>query len=239
MSTSLSGKVVLVTGASAGIGRACAIALARAGAKVIATGRRQGELDKLATECGSGVETIAGDLDDVGFCADLAARTRGVDILVSNAGVLKYAPLLEMTEADIDWMFRTNVLASFRITLAVGRSMAERGRGHIIVMTSTAARDVYPLGVIYCATKHALSAFARGLRVELQGRGVKVTEIAPGMVDTGIRTASDHPAVLEALRVRKFTALTAEEVAEAVIYAAQANPNLAPDFIELRPRGSG
>ena len=76
--------------------------------------------------------------------------------------------------------------------------MMERRRGHIIVMTSIAAREVYPLGVIYCATKHALSAITRGLRVELQGYGIKVTEIAPGMVDTDIRATSDHPRVLEA-----------------------------------------
>jgi NADP-dependent 3-hydroxy acid dehydrogenase YdfG len=176
MSTPLSGKVALVTGASAGIGRATAVALARAGARVIATGRRQGELDRLAAECAGGIETVAGDLDDARFCADLAARARDVDILVSNAGVLKYAPLLDMTEDDIEAMFRTNVLASFRITLAVARAMAARGNGHVIVMTSIAAREVYRLGVIYCTTKHALSAFARGLRIELQGRGVKVTE---------------------------------------------------------------
>ena len=135
-------------------------------------------------------------------------------------------------------MFRTNVLASFRVTLAVARSMAARRRGHIIVMTSIAAREVYRLGVIYCATKHALSAFARGLRIELQGHGIKVTEIAPGMVDTGIRASSDHPAVLEAIKVRKFEALTSEEVAEAVVYAATATPNCCPDLIELRPQGS-
>jgi NADP-dependent 3-hydroxy acid dehydrogenase YdfG len=85
--------------------------------------------------------------------------------------------------------------------------MMERRRGHII-MTSIAAREVYRLGVIYCATKHALSAFARGVRLELQGHGIKVTEIAPGMVDTGIRASSDHPRALEALKVRKFEALT-------------------------------
>jgi len=92
--------------------------------------------------------------------------------------------------------------------------------------------------VIYCATKHALSAFARGLRIELQGHGIKVTEIAPGMVDTGIRASSDHPAVLEAIKVRKFEALTSEEIAEAVVYAATATPNCCPDLIELRPQGS-
>jgi 3-hydroxy acid dehydrogenase/malonic semialdehyde reductase len=151
---------------------------------------------------------------------------------------LKYAPLMDMTDGDVEAMFRTNVLAAFRVTHAVARSMMERRRGHIIVMTSIAAREVYPLGVIYCATKHALSAITRGLRVELQGHGIKVTEIAPGMVDTEIRATSDHPRVLEALKVRKFEALTPAEVAEAVVYAAESAPNCCPDFIELRPQGA-
>ena len=86
--------------------------------------------------------------------------------------------------------------------------------------------------------EHALSAFARGLRIELQGDGIKVTEIAPGMVDTGIRATSDHPSVVEAVKARKYEGLTSEEVAEAVVYAATATPNCCPDLIELRPRGS-
>jgi NADP-dependent 3-hydroxy acid dehydrogenase YdfG len=239
MSTMLSGKAVLVTGASAGIGRATAIALAQAGAKIIATGRRKPELDTLAKQCGGGaIETIVGDLNDARCVDDLVNRARDVDILVNNAGILKYAPLLDMTDADCEEMFRTNVLASFRVTLAVAKSMVGRRRGHIIVMTSIAAREVYRLGVIYCATKHALSAFARGLRIELQSHGIKVTEIAPGMVDTEIRANSDHPSVLEALKIRKFEALTSAELAEAVVYAARAAPNCCPDFIELRPQGS-
>ncbi len=170
MSAPLSGKTVLVTGASAGIGRATAVALAQAGAKIIATGRRKIELDALAKQCGgAAVETVAGDLNDRSFVDELAKRADGVDIMAHNAGVLKYAPLMAMTEADCEAMFRTNVLASFRVILAVARSMVARRRGHIIVMSSIAAREVYRLGVIYCTTKHALSAFARGLRIELQG----------------------------------------------------------------------
>jgi NADP-dependent 3-hydroxy acid dehydrogenase YdfG len=238
MSTPLSGKAVLVTGASAGIGRATAVALAGAGAKILATGRRKAELDALRKQCGGAVETIAGDLNDVRFVDELAGAARDVDIFVNNAGVLKYAPLMDMTDADCEDMFRTNVLASFRITHRVAKAMMERRRGHIIVMTSIAAREVYRLGVIYCATKHALSAFARGLRIELQGHGIKVTEIAPGMVDTEIRASSDHPSVLEAVKARKFAALTSAEVAEAVVYAAKATPNCCPDLIELRPQGS-
>src|SRR5215470_7181645 len=152
----LSGKTVLVTGASAGIGRATAIALAQAGAKILATGRRRTQLDALKQQCGSAVETIAGDLNDGRFVDELASAARDVDLFVNNAGVLKYAPLLDMTDADCETMFRTNVLASFRITHRVSKSMVERRRGHIIVMTSIAAREAYRLGVIYCATKHAL-----------------------------------------------------------------------------------
>jgi NADP-dependent 3-hydroxy acid dehydrogenase YdfG len=236
MAAALSGKQVLVTGASAGIGRACAVALARAGAKVIATGRRAAELELLGKEIP--VQTLAGDLNDAGFAEDLAAAAREADLFVNNAGILKYAPFLEMTDEDCEAMFRTNVLAAFRISRLVARSMVRRGRGHIIVMTSIAAREVYQLGLIYCATKHALSAMARGLRIELQSQGIKVTEIAPGMVDTGIRATSDHPRVLEAIQKRRFSPLTSEEVAEAVLYAAQAAPNCCPDLIELRPRGS-
>jgi len=236
VSAPLAGKAVLVTGASAGIGRATAAALARAGAKVIATGRRQAELDALKKQVS--VHTMAGDLNDTSFVDELAATARDVDIFVNNAGILKYAPLLEMEDADCEAMFRTNVLSAFRITKAIAKSMVKRRRGHIIVMSSTAAREVYPLGGIYCGTKHALSAITRGLRLELQGHGIKVTEIAPGMVDTGIRAGSDHPRVLEALKGRKFAPLTADEVAQAVVYAAQAAPNCCPDLIELRPQGA-
>jgi NADP-dependent 3-hydroxy acid dehydrogenase YdfG len=94
---SLSGKVVLVTGASAGIGRASAVALARAGARIIATGRRAAELETL-----DAIETIAGDLNEAPFVAELAGRARNVDILVNNAGILKYEPLMEVDYAEFE-----------------------------------------------------------------------------------------------------------------------------------------
>jgi 3-hydroxy acid dehydrogenase/malonic semialdehyde reductase len=239
MTGKLSGQSVLVTGASAGIGRASVDALVAAGATVLATGRRQAELDALIAKHGAAsVQAMAGDLNDAGFVAALAARARDIDILVNNAGILTYAPVMDMSFDDTAAMFQTNVLASFRVLQAIARSMIERRRGHIIVMSSIAAREVYRLGVIYCATKHALSAITRGLRIELQGFGIKVTEIAPGMVDTDIRATSGHPSVREALKVRKFSPLTAEEVAEAVVYAAQSAPNCGTDLVELRPLGA-
>src|SRR5262245_53697215 len=116
MSTPLSGKAGRGPGARAGIGRATAVALGQAGAKIIATGRRQSELATLARQCdGNAVETIAGDLNDAGFVDALAQRAREVDIFVNNAGVLKYAPLMDMTDADCEAMFQINVLASFRV----------------------------------------------------------------------------------------------------------------------------
>src|SRR5258708_18794190 len=141
---------------------------------------------------------MAGDLNDTSFVDELAATARDVDIFVNNAGILKYAPLLEMEDADCEAMFRTNVLSAFGITQAIAKSMVKPRRGHIIVMSSTAAREVYQLGGIYCGTKHALSAITRGLRLALQGPRIKVTEIAPGMVATGIPAGLDPPLLLEA-----------------------------------------
>jgi hypothetical protein len=146
--------------------------------------------------------------------------------------------ILELTPEDNAWMFQTNVLAALRVTQGIARGMVQNKRGHIVFMSSIAAREVYRLASVYCATKHALSALARSFRIELQAHGIKVTEVAPGMVDTDIRTGSNHPDVLASVATRKFKALTADEVAQAVVYALSAQPNCCPDLIELRPQGS-
>jgi NADP-dependent 3-hydroxy acid dehydrogenase YdfG len=152
--------------------------------------------------------------------------------------MLTYAPLLEMTDEEIDAMFRTNVIGTLRLSRLVGADMAARSRGRIIVITSLAAREVYRFGVIYCATKHALAAIATGLRLELQSQGVRVHEIAPGMVATQLRDNIAHPQARAMIAKRKYAPLTAEEVADVVVYTATAAPNLCPDLIELRPQGA-
>jgi 3-hydroxy acid dehydrogenase/malonic semialdehyde reductase len=241
MTGRLQGKLALVTGASSGIGRATAAALAREGAEVIATGRRERELKALVDQCqkeGGRLRAVVGDIDEADFVRSLAEQAKDADILVNSAGILAYAPLLDMTDEEIDAMFRTNVFGTLRLSRLVGANMAARGRGQIIMITSLAAREVYRFGVIYCATKHALTAITSGLRIELQEHGIKVHEIAPGMVATGMRDRISHPQVLAAISTRNYQPLTAEEVADVVVYAATAAPNLCPDLIELRPRGA-
>jgi NADP-dependent 3-hydroxy acid dehydrogenase YdfG len=234
----LAGRLALVTGASAGIGHATPIARARAGATIIATARREPELKALAAECagfGARVMTLAGDLDDADFVTELGAFSAEADILVNNAGVLTYAPLLELTDEQIDVMFRVNVLASIKVSQVMGAAMVARKRGHIVVITSLSARNVNRLAVAYAATKHAMSAVAKGLRIELKGSGIKVTEIAPGMVDTEIRNSSTHSEVLASIHSRTYKALSPQDVAESVVYAVSTSDNCCPDLIELRP----
>lgn len=239
MAGRLSGRTALVTGASAGIGRATAVSLAREGAAIIATGRREKELAEVVAECRRlGVEAVAvaGDLDDVKFVERLAEKAAHADILVNNAGWLVYAPVLEITAEQCAGMFTTNVVAAFNVAREIGKRMVERKRGHMVFVTSGAARNVGQFAVVYAATKHALSAFAKGFRLELKGAGIKVSEVAPGMVDTDIRKGSTHPAVLASIAARKFKPITAQDVADAVVYAVTASEGACPDLVEIRPK---
>jgi 3-hydroxy acid dehydrogenase/malonic semialdehyde reductase len=237
----LDGKTALVTGSSAGIGRAVAIALAREGAAIIATGRREEALRSLSAEiaaAGGEISYFAGDLNDESFIQHLASAGAATDILVNNAGILNYAPLLEITPADCEAMFRTNVLAALRVAQVIGAAMAARRRGHMIVITSGAARQVPKNAVVYSATKHALAAITKGLQLELQPYGIKVSEVSPGMVDTGIRDVITHPDVLAAIRSRSYAPLSVDDVAAAVVFVATASPNCLTELLDVRPQGS-
>lgn len=234
----LHGRLALVTGASAGIGRATALALAREGCAIIVTGRRDAALAALTQECaalGVSARHLAGDLNDDTFVDQLGALAAEADIFINNAGVLTYAPLLELTPAQNAAMFQTNVLACLRVSQVMGMAMTQRKRGHIVMMTSLSARNIARFAVVYGATKHAMAGITKGLRIELKGAGIKVTEIAPGMVDTEIRDASTHPQVVAEFASRKYQPLSAADVADAVVYAVCTPPHVCPDLIELRP----
>lgn len=236
--TALAGRRALVTGASSGVGRACAQVLAGAGAEVLATGRSREGL--AATVLGRpGIRTVAGDLTDESFVGHLAAEAGAVDILVNNAGRLKHAPVLTGRLEDWRAVFELNVLSLLALTQAVATRMAERGSGHIVLISSLLARRVAPFTTVYAASKHAVAAIAAGLRLELGPKGVAVTEVAPGLVSTGILDDIDDPAVLSSYADsrERFAWLSPADVAAALLYAVSARPGSVPELIELRPQG--
>jgi NADP-dependent 3-hydroxy acid dehydrogenase YdfG len=235
---------ILLTGASAGIGQATAQALVQAGATVFATGRRMQRLEALRDSVGDApgrIEIIAGDLADPAFIAALAEWAATPDILINNAGQLRHAPFLESDPADWLTVFDSNVLAVLRLTQLVARKMVAAGSGHIINVTSTLAGEVTPYTLAYAASKHALRAVCRGLRVELRQYGIKVTEVAPGLVTTEINRAIPHEAVRSYYRERStgIAYLEPSDIAAAILYAASTSPNALPELLDVRPVRQG
>lgn len=238
--TDLRGKRALVTGASSGIGRATALALAAAGVRVAAAARRREALDAVRREagrqCGS-VEPVTADVNDGAAVEAMIARAGDVDILVNGAGFARHAPFLEGEFDDWRAIVETNVMSVLRVSQGVARGMKARGGGHIFNISSILADRVYPYTVVYAATKHAVRALSRGMRLELAPFGIKVTEIAPGLVDTGILDNTDHPDVLAAYAKRGYPPLAPEHIARAIVEAAASAPNACPELIAINPMG--
>lgn len=230
-----SNKTVLIAGASSGIGRETALMFAAADAKVIAVARSADKLATLKAEAGDNLQTIVGDLTDTAFTDQLIAEAGAVDVLINLAGRTAHAPFLD-SDPDM-WRdaWELNVHAMLVLSQGIARGMAERGAGHIINISSILARQVYPLTMFYAATKHATAAVTRGMRVELAEYGIRVTEIAPGLLDTELMDQPDHPAVIAAYAKRQNARLPAAEVARAILYAAGTAPGTAPELIALNP----
>lgn len=184
-------RTALITGASAGIGEATARLLAAEGFDLIITARRKERLDSLAQELRTqhGVAVSAHLLDvrdrEAVEAFIMAISERKVDVLVNNAGLAAgLSPLHEGSIEDWEQMIDTNVKGLLYITRGIAPMMVRQGSGHIINIGSIAGREVYPNGNVYCATKHAVHALSEGLRRELYDKGIKVTNIAPGLVET-------------------------------------------------------
>ena len=228
--------MAVVTGASAGIGEATARTLAAQGFHVVAVARRADRIRRLAEEI-DGTAVVADVTDDEQVQA-LAARLDRVDVLVNNAGGAK--GLESVAEADLDnwrWMWETNVLGTLRVTRALLPRLIASGDGLIVTVTSIAAHEVYDGGAGYAAAKHAQGALHRTLRGELLGKPVRLTEIAPGAVQTEfslVRFGGDEQRA--AAVYQGINPLIAADVAEVIGFVASRPPHVNLDQIILRPR---
>lgn len=223
-------KIVFVTGASSGIGQACAKIFAQHGAKLILCARRKDRIDALAEELKKNFNT-----ESFVFTLDVRIREKvqqaintlpkewsAIDILINNAGLAR--GLKKMYEGDIDdWeeMIDTNVKGLLYISRAVIPGMIKRGRGDIINIGSLAGHEVYPMGNVYCGTKHAVDAITKGLRLDLVDTPLRVSTVDPGMVETEFSIVRFHGDEQKAKNVYKgVKPLTGTDIADAVFYCA-------------------
>ena len=234
--TKLASATVLITGASAGIGASCARAFATHGSRLILAARRLDRLEQLATELDTDTQLIELDVRDAGAVAAKLGNLE-VDVLVNNAGLARGLDTVQEGDQD-DWdvMVDTNVKALLYVTRAVLPGMVERGRGHVVNIGSTAGHEVYPGAAVYCATKHAVGAITRGLRMDLLGKGVRVSTVDPGMVESDFSVIRFHGDRERAAQVYAgVTPLTPDDVADAVLWCATRPPHVNIDEIILRP----
>jgi NADP-dependent 3-hydroxy acid dehydrogenase YdfG len=229
-------RTAVITGASSGIGAATARALAGDGFRTVLGARRFDRLRELAEEIGG--EAIALDVTDPESVARFADRVGACDVLVNNAGgALGLEAVAEADEELWRSMYEANVLGTVRMTRALLPRLVESGDGHVVAVTSIAAFETYRGGAGYTAAKHAQRAALRTLRLELLGEPVRVTEIAPGMVETEfslVRFGGDEEA---AARVYEgMTPLSAADVAECIRWAVERPSHVNIDEIVVRPR---
>jgi NADP-dependent 3-hydroxy acid dehydrogenase YdfG len=230
------GKIAVITGASSGIGAAAARALAGDGYGVVLGARRLERLGEIAADVGG--EAIALDVTDPASVEELADRVPRCDVLVNNAGgALGLEPIGDADEEKWRRMYEANVLGTMRMTRALLPRLIESGDGHVVAVTSIAGFESYRGGAGYIAAKHAQRSLLRNLRLELLGEPVRVTEIAPGMVETEfsvVRFGGDEEA---ARRVYEGMApLRAEDVAECIRWAIAQPSHVNVDEIVVRPR---
>jgi NADP-dependent 3-hydroxy acid dehydrogenase YdfG len=231
-------RVAVITGASSGIGAATARALAADGYEVIVGARRLERLRALADEIGGGTKPVALDVTDPASVEGLAAQAPRCDVLVNNAGgALGLGPLREADEERWRRMYETNVMGTMRMTRALLPALLASGDGHIVTVTSIAAFEAYRGGAGYMAAKHGQRATLRALRLEMLGEPVRITEVAPGMVETEfslVRFGGDEEA---ASRVyRGMEPLQPEDVAECIRWAVAQPARVNVDEIVVRPR---
>ena len=229
-------KIALITGATAGFGKATAELLAAHDYDLIITGRREDRLlnlkAQLVSQHGIQVTSLPFDVRDRAQTEmalnGLEDDRKAIDILVNNAGLASGKDLIQDGDID-DWerMLDTNVKGLLYVTRTVTPWMVERGTGHIINIGSTAGKEVYARGNVYCASKHAVDALTKGLRIDLLGTGIKVTQIAPGAAETEFSLVRFHGDEEQAKKIYEgYQPMRAEDIAGLILMAVQLPPHL-------------
>ena len=221
-------KIVLITGATSGIGLACARKFAANGDKLILTGRNEHRLSEIKKELDAEVMTLAFDVRDrfkaQNYISNLPAEWKKIDVLVNNAGLaLGLEPEYEGSIDDWETMIDTNLKGLLIMTRLIVPGMVERNSGHVINIGSVAGDAAYAGGNVYCATKAAVKALSDGLRIDVANTAVRVTNLKPGLVETNFSNVRFHGDNERAANVYKgIKPLTGEDIADVAVYAANA-----------------
>ncbi|MFP4370014.1 MAG: SDR family NAD(P)-dependent oxidoreductase [Candidatus Kapaibacterium sp.] len=225
----LTGKLTLITGASSGIGRACAEVFAEAGSNLILMARREEKLKELKNDLqphGVKIKTFKVDVRNYeevkSAIKSLNSELRNIDILINNAGLARG---LEKIQEGVlnNWeeMIDTNVKGLLYVSREVLPIMAERKHGHVINIGSIAGHEVYPGGNVYCGTKHAVKAISKAMMIDMNGTNVRVTSIDPGLVETEFSKVRFHGDTDKAENVYKgYQPLRGSDIAEIALFAA-------------------
>ncbi|MDE1828722.1 MAG: SDR family oxidoreductase [Thaumarchaeota archaeon] len=240
----IKGQIVIVTGASSGIGYATALAVAKAGAKIVAGARRKDRLEQLQKEIekmGGECITVACDVTKRSDCENLIdvaiKKWNRVDILINNAGLMPLSFVKNLKVEEWDRMVDVNIKGVLYCTAAAIPHLLKQKSGHIVNISSIAGRVVFPAGSVYCATKYAVRAFSEGLRQELSTRNnIRVTTIEPGVVATELTdTITDKSLEAFVNSVKEMQALKAEDIANSILFAVESPPHMNVNEITIRP----
>ena len=237
-------KVAIITGASSGIGYATALALSKAGAKVAIGARRVDRLEELAKKISAdGGEVFYQKLDVTqrseceNFAKAVLEKWGSIDILVNNAGLMPLSLFKSLKVDEWDRMIDVNIKGVLYCTGSVILHMKEKKSGYIVNLSSVAGRTVFPTGTVYCATKHAITAFSEGLRQEFSARSnIRVTSIEPGVVATELTdTITDESLQGFIENAKKMETLQAKDIANAILYAVESPSHVNVNEVLIRP----
>lgn len=228
-------RTAVITGASAGIGEATAVRLSGEGFNVVLGARRLDKLQEVAKRCGG--RALELDVTDPSSISAFVGAVDAADVLVNNAGMaLGLNPLDSILDEEMIAMWETNVLGLTRVTRELLPKLEASGNGHIVNLGSTAAHETYPGGGGYTATKHAVRAVTRTLRIELLGRPIRVTMVSPGLVETEFSVVRFRGDEKKAKRSYKgMQPLVAEDIADCIAWAVTRPAHVNVDEIIVRP----